>query len=522
MAQQVVIDIIAETQKLTSGIDSANKQLGGLNDKLKGAAGAAVAFASAFVLDKGIDFLKQANEEAKDAELTARNAAIAFGEGSAALEKITEDANKFAEALAVDNDEIIRLSTELAQFLPPAARDSAAEIVNLGYDIAALTGVDVETFLSKFAKGMADGELKVKDLQKLIPGLEDSVYKQAEAMFVAGDAQDALNLLIEEGQKVYGDAAEANVTASDRLEKKLGDLKETIGTRLLPVIERLVGFASELIDRFLALPTPIQNTILGLIGLVAILGPLGTLITSVKTVMGLFTAATVAQTAATTGATIAANLLRVAMFALPIMAIIGLIILLVANWDTVVKVVTDVAKAIFNFGKDALKNIGDFVGSAAKAFGNFLSDVGNFAKGIIQFFLDIPKNMLEIGKNIVEGLWNGISGAANWLRDKIVGFFGGLVPDWVKDVLGIKSPSTEFAKIGQNITRGVGVGMAIPRITPPTPISSRALGIAGGTNITINAGLGTDPYKLGRQVNNAINKYGKVSIKPGAKRVVKL
>jgi hypothetical protein len=30
-------------------------------------------------------------------------------------------------------------------------------------------------------------------------------------------------------------------------------------------------------------------------------------------------------------------------------------------------------------------------------------------------------------------------------------------------------------------------------------------------NITINAGLGTDPVKLGREVQNALNKYGRLT-----------
>ena len=34
---------------------------------------------------------------------------------------------------------------------------------------------------------------------------------------------------------------------------------------------------------------------------------------------------------------------------------------------------------------------------------------------------------------------------------------------------------------------------------------------AAPIQITINAGLGTDPYALGREVNNALTKYGKVS-----------
>jgi hypothetical protein len=33
----------------------------------------------------------------------------------------------------------------------------------------------------------------------------------------------------------------------------------------------------------------------------------------------------------------------------------------------------------------------------------------------------------------------------------------------------------------------------------------------GGVNVTINAGLGTDPYELGRAVRAALNKYDGVN-----------
>jgi hypothetical protein len=54
VAQQIVIDIVAETKKLTEGLNDANKQLGTVNGKLKGVAKAATAAASAFVLKQGI------------------------------------------------------------------------------------------------------------------------------------------------------------------------------------------------------------------------------------------------------------------------------------------------------------------------------------------------------------------------------------------------------------------------------------------------------------------------------------
>ena len=63
----------------------------------------------------------------------------------------------------------------------------------------------------------------------------------------------------------------------------------------------------------------------------------------------------------------------------------------------------------------------------------------------------------QVGTNLIKGLWQGISDAGAWLWDKISGFFGGVV-DKIKKFFGIRSPSTLFAGIGENMGEGIGVG----------------------------------------------------------------
>lgn len=65
--------------------------------------------------------------------------------------------------------------------------------------------------------------------------------------------------------------------------------------------------------------------------------------------------------------------------------------------------------------------------------------------------------VVGIGKNIVEGLWKGIQQMGGWIKEKVKGFFSGIV-DSAKDILGIHSPSTVFASIGGFMSEGLGVG----------------------------------------------------------------
>lgn len=67
--------------------------------------------------------------------------------------------------------------------------------------------------------------------------------------------------------------------------------------------------------------------------------------------------------------------------------------------------------------------------------------------------------LLNAGRDLLSGLWRGIQNGAGWLRDRIFGFFGNILPGWVKNILGIRSPSKVFADLGKHLPSGMAVGM---------------------------------------------------------------
>lgn len=62
-----------------------------------------------------------------------------------------------------------------------------------------------------------------------------------------------------------------------------------------------------------------------------------------------------------------------------------------------------------------------------------------------------------IGKAILDGIWGGISAGWSWLTNKVSEVAHSLL-DSAKSVLGIHSPSKEFAKIGEFSADGMGIG----------------------------------------------------------------
>ena len=86
-----------------------------------------------------------------------------------------------------------------------------------------------------------------------------------------------------------------------------------------------------------------------------------------------------------------------------------------------------------------------------------VTGVLNMAATIIKTLVDSIPDVIEVGKDIVRGVWEGIKAMGSWIKEKVSGFFGGIV-DNVKGVLGIHSPSRVFAGIGENMALGLGDG----------------------------------------------------------------
>lgn len=77
---------------------------------------------------------------------------------------------------------------------------------------------------------------------------------------------------------------------------------------------------------------------------------------------------------------------------------------------------------------------------------------------VVNGLASLPSRILSIGSDIVHGIWNGISGAAGWLANKVSGFASGIL-DGMKNALGIHSPSRLFRdQVGKYIAQGIGDG----------------------------------------------------------------
>ena len=126
--------------------------------------------------------------------------------------------------------------------------------------------------------------------------------------------------------------------------------------------------------------------------------------------------------------------------------------------EIIIKIVNTLIQLTPQLQSASLRIIVALATGLIKYIPEMISRIPQIIKSMISAISQGVTDFINIGKNLIEGLWNGISNAGAWLRDKISGMFGGVV-DSIKDFFGIHSPSKLFSdEIGKNLALGVGEG----------------------------------------------------------------
>lgn len=124
---------------------------------------------------------------------------------------------------------------------------------------------------------------------------------------------------------------------------------------------------------------------------------------------------------------------------------------------------------ILNFFEDLPSKTGELIGKIYGKIAKFL--IIDAPNAIKKFFTEtVPKkwedfktwlseiDLKEIGKNIIEGLWEGILGIGNWIKEKWNEFKEAFVKSF-KEAFEIHSPSKIFKDLGKNIIEGLWEGI---------------------------------------------------------------
>lgn len=102
--------------------------------------------------------------------------------------------------------------------------------------------------------------------------------------------------------------------------------------------------------------------------------------------------------------------------------------------------------------------ISTVVGWVSQFASNATSAASQFASNLINGLASIPGQVTSIGSNIIQGMVNGVTGAADRLIDSVKGAVDDAI-NAAKNLLGIRSPSRVFRKIGQYTMQGAALGV---------------------------------------------------------------
>lgn len=198
----------------------------------------------------------------------------------------------------------------------------------------------------------------------------------------------------------------------------------------------------------------------------------------------------------------------------------------------VVSFFADAGSWLVRAGRAIVTGLGRGISGMARFAWNAAVHVG---RSIIRFFGNAGSWLFNVGRNIIAGLGRGIASMAGWVVNKLKSTVGSLV-NGAKSLLGIHSPSTVFAEIGNNTMQGLGIGIdqnasvahsavrnAVQGVISTASSALSGVGSPRGGNAgqsgtlapTINFnGVVTDPNGVARQIAQLLNDYNRTNGRP--------
>lgn len=170
-----------------------------------------------------------------------------------------------------------------------------------------------------------------------------------------------------------------------------------------------------------------------------------------------------------------------------------------------------IAASLIRMGQNFDSWFGSIIGKIAAWGANMAAQapgaLAQFLEAVVAEMNKLPGQIEQVGVSIVTGLWKGIQSMGHWLRAQLDGFLQGLVAGALHG-LQSSSPSQVFARIGETIPQGVGLGIHRQSATALTALASmfsqmnaRSQTLARAGSLTMSpafagAGTGRGPLSI--------------------------
>lgn len=251
----VKVSFLGDASSLAKASRQAQGSIDGVGNKAKRGGGAISGLTKGFValgavagvggLLKG--FIDEAEESRKIGRLTAQVIKTTGGAAKVTAGQVGDLATAISNKTGIDDEAIQSASNLLLTFTNVRnevgkGNDVFSQATKIATDMGVALGQEPKAAAIQLGKALNDPIKGVTALSKVGVSFTKQQKDQIKTLVKSGNVLGAQKIILSELGREFGGAAEAAATPSQKLAVTMGNLKEKIGTALLPIVDRLANF----------------------------------------------------------------------------------------------------------------------------------------------------------------------------------------------------------------------------------------------------------------------------------------
>lgn len=263
---------------VTAEVDKAVKNLGELDKKTNetensfrklGEVLASAALTKA-VVSFGQESVQAAEDASRSMRLLASTVEATGANAWTSADALHKMAVEFRDLTGIDNGKIESMQTVLLGFknITGATFKKATGAI---LDMATVMNMDLSSAAQAVGKALDDPINGLDSLRRQGFAFTEAQKEVIKALIESGETAEAQEIILKELEGTYGGAAKAANNAFSQLQNAFGELKETVGNHIQPLVSDVAEGILDLIERFDGLDAGTQRMILAAGGLVAVM-----------------------------------------------------------------------------------------------------------------------------------------------------------------------------------------------------------------------------------------------------------
>ena len=271
MTDELRVLVTAEVDKAISNLDNLDKKTNETENSFRklGEVIASAALTKA-VISFGQESVAAAEDAAKSMRLLASTVEATGAGAWTSADALHQMAVEFRDMTGIDNGKIESMQTVLLGFknINGSTFKKATSAI---LDMAAVMNMDLSSAAQAVGKALDDPINGLDSLRRQGFAFTESQKEVIKALIESGETAEAQEIILKELEGTYGGAAKAANNAFSQLQNAFGELKETVGNHIQPLVSGVAEGILDLIERFDGLDAGTQRMILTAGGLVAAL-----------------------------------------------------------------------------------------------------------------------------------------------------------------------------------------------------------------------------------------------------------